>query len=170
MDQPRLVELGVLGLLAEERATLEGLKERFNHNFGRYQFAGHGTLDPAVERLADAGRVAGTGTYHITDQGEERLDELLREPVEAVHDPAHRPHLLLKLGFLHHLPEDAQRDALAALEDRFHETLSTWRDIATAHDEGVDHVGYRRELFDLQISLLATQREWVASLRESLDE
>jgi DNA-binding PadR family transcriptional regulator len=169
MDQRRIIELGVLGLLAERESTIDTLQERFNHNFGRHQFAGYGTLEPTIRRLLDEGYVTGTHSYAATERGRERLRELLSERVQAVDDPSHRPHLLVKLGFLHHLPPERQDEELADLEDRFHRAREKWLDAAAVHDDvDMEGTGYRRALIDLTIELLDAQLEWIRGLRRSL--
>jgi len=172
MDQRRLIELGVLGLLAEREASLDALRERFNHNFGRHQFAGYGTLRPTLDRLCEEGHAAGADSYRITTAGRDRLRELLAEDVPAVDDPAHRPHLLIKLGFLHHLPPTRQDEELAALEDKFHAAREKWVEAAAVHDDPeveMGDTGYRRELIELTVDLLDTQLDWLGRLRASLE-
>ena len=169
MDRSDTIELGVLGLLAEGEATVESLQKRFNHNFGRHQFAGRGTLDPTLDRLREEGYVIGSQVYSLTDQGRERLRSLLREPVAAVDDPEHRPHLLVKLGFLHHLPAEGRDAELAHLEDQFHEARNAWLETARMHNEEVDHDGFRLELVDLTVELLDTHLRWVRRLRDSAE-
>lgn len=170
MEQRQLTELGVLGFLNEREASLGTIQDRFNHNFGRHQFAGHGVLEPALARLREQGHVRGSPTYRITESGRDRLRELLREPVSDVADPTQRPHLLVKLGFLHHLPPSEQDDEVARLEDQFHRARAEWIDVANAHgaDEAA-HSGYRLELIELTIQLLDAQLEWIGELRCSIE-
>lgn len=169
MDRRPVIELGVLGLLAERDATATELKERFNHNFGRHQFAGHGTLGPTLDRLHEEEYLTGAQEYTLTERGRDRLRTLLREPVPAVDNPSHRPHLLVKLGFLHHLPPEDQAAELAYLEDQFHQARNSWVETLTMHEEEVtSHDGYRVELIELTVDLLDTQLEWVRRLRESV--
>lgn len=175
MQRDSVIELGVLGLLAERDASAADLQERFNHNFGRHQFVGRGRLDPTLARLRDRGHVteaytAAAGTCSLTERGRDRLETLLREPVAAVDDPAHRPHFLVKLGFLHHLPPDEQAAELAHLEDQFHEARNEWLDVAAMHREEVSsHESYRMELVELTADLLDTQLQWVQRLREEVE-
>lgn len=175
MQRDSVIELGVLGLLAERDASAADLQERFNHNFGRHQFVGRGRLDPTLARLRDSGHVTEAytdeaGTCSLTDRGHDRLLTLLREPVAAVDDPAHRPHFLVKLGFLHHLPADEQAEELAHLEDQFHEARNEWLDIAAMHREEVaPHESYRMELVELTADLLDAQLKWVRRLREGVE-
>lgn len=175
MQRDSVIELGVLGLLAERDASAADLQERFNHNFGRHQFVGRGRLDPTLARLRDRGHVtdayaAEAGTCSLTERGRDRLQTLLREPVAAVDDPAHRPHFLVKLGFLHLLPAEEQAAELAHLEDQFHEARNEWLDIATMHREEVaPHGSYRMELVELTADLLDAQLRWVRRLRDQVE-
>ncbi|WP_159900953.1 PadR family transcriptional regulator [Salinirussus salinus] len=175
MQRDSVIELGVLGLLAERDASAADLQERFNHNFGRHQFVGRGRLDPTLARLRDRGHVteaytAEAGTCALTERGRDRLQTLLRKPVAAVDDPSHRPHFLVKLGFLHHLPADEQAAELAHLEDQFHEARNEWLDVATMHREEVPpHESYRLELVELTADLLDAQLKWVRRLREEVE-
>ena len=175
MQRDSVIELGVLGLLAERDGAAADLQERFNHNFGRHQFVGRGRLDPTLARLRDSGHVteaytAEAGTCSLTDQGHDRLRTLLREPVAAVDDPAHRPHFLVKLGFLHHPPADEQAAELAHLEDQFHEARNEWLGIATMHREELpSHESYRMELVELTADLLDAQLRWVQRLRDQVE-
>ena len=174
MQRDSVIELGVLGLLAERDASAADLQERFNHNFGRHQFVGRGRLDPTLARLRDRGYVtqaytAEAGTCALTERGRDRLLALLREPVAAVDDPSHRPHFLVKLGFLHHLPADQQAEELRHLEDQFHEARNEWLDIAAMHREEVSaHDGYRLDLVELTADLLDAQLKWVRRLRDEI--
>jgi len=175
MKPDSVIELGVLGLLAERDDSAAALQERFNHNFGRHQFVGRGRLDPTLARLRDRGHVtdihtAEAGTCSITERGRDRLQTLLREPVTAVDDPSHHPHFLVKLGFLHHLPADEQAAELAHLEDQFHAARDEWLDIAAMHREEVStHEGYRLELVELTADLLDAQLRWVQRLRDDVE-
>jgi len=175
MQRDSVIELGVLGLLAERDASPADLQDRFNHNFGRHQFVGRGRLDPTLARLRESDHVtavhtAEAGTCSLTERGRDRLQTLLRGPVAAVDDPSHRPHFLVKLGFLHHLPPDEQAAELAHLEDQFHAARNEWLDIAATHREEVStHDGYRLDLIELTADLLDAQLRWVRRLREDVE-
>lgn len=177
MEPSQLAELGVLGLLAEEPADRRTVRERLQHNVGRYWTAGYGALEPAFERLQAADRIAmvsPTGAdgerhgieYTITERGRDRLRELLKEPIPDDGIPTRQPQFMLKLGFLHHLPAADQTDQLALLADQFEQARNRWIDIKTRHEGAVsDPPGYRRELQDLTIRLTDTYLEWLEELR-----
>ncbi|MDF9745540.1 helix-turn-helix transcriptional regulator [Natrinema salsiterrestre] len=177
MEPNRLAELGVLGVLAEESADRERVRDRLQHNVGRYWTAGHGALEPAFERLrADEHIVAVSPSgddgshrgveYAITDGGRNRLRELLKEPIPDDDIPTRQPQFMLKLGFLHHLSAAEQTDQLAALADQFERVRDRWVDIKTGHEDAVpDPRGYRRELQELTIRLTETYLEWVNDLQ-----
>lgn len=168
MEQRLAMKLGVLGFLNEGEATLKTIQKRFNHRFGRHQFAGHGALGPLMDRLREEGYIRGSDTYAITELGEEYFQTLLREPISDVTDPSYRPHFLVKLGFLHHLSQSDQREELAHLEDQFSQARSEWIKAANAHNEKkATNSGERLELIDLTIQIVDTQLEWIKKCRQS---
>ena len=176
MDASDLASLGILGVLAEEEtATVERIRERLQHNFGKYWAGSYGVLLPTVSRLTepDSGsepaveRVESDDTYAITERGFERLYDLLREPIEDVANPMNYPQFALKLGFLHHLPGDDQRAELAALEDRFEGARNHYVELRDLHGDEFDAPrGYRRELFSLRAMVLDDHLQWLRSLRK----
>ena len=167
MEQQRVLRLGVLGILNEDESTLNTIQKRFNHRFGRHQFAGYGALEPVIKRLCEDGYITGTISYSITESGRSHLRTLLCEPVSDVSNPNNRPHLLLKLGFIHHLPHDSQYEELAHLEDQFDQQRLKWMERATTHTE-MTHSENRPDLIDLTIRLMETQLEWIRECRQSL--
>ncbi len=179
MEPNRLAELGVLGILTEESADAETVRERLRHNFSRYWTAGYGALEPTLERLREDGHVAAVTSvtagrreteYAITDDGRERLRTLLNEPIPEDEIPMGGPRLVLTLGFLHHLPADERSERFAALIDRFERARSRWNDVKTAHEEtGAEPAGYRRDLQELAIRLIDTYCLWLTDLRDELE-
>lgn len=143
-DPRHLMELGALGILAEESADKPTVRERLQHNFSRYWTASHGMLDPTIERLRTAEHIAMISPmtveeeppateYEITERGRERLQELLGEPIDADIVAARHPHFMLKVGFPHHLPPAEQDEQLAALADIFEQARNRWMDIKATH-------------------------------------
>lgn len=176
METSRLVELGVLGFLAEESADIRTVRERFKHNFGRYLTVSYGALGPAFERLEAADHVSMVSItderrrteYEITERGRDRLRALLREPIPDEIGPARQPHLVVKVGFLHHLPEEERTDKLAALVDQFERARNRWMDVKATHTDAVsDSPGYRRDLQELNVRLYDTYLEWLDELEGS---
>lgn len=182
MDTRELAELGVLGSLAEESpATRKGIQDRLQHSFGRYWGAGSGALWPAVDDLDEAGCLERLPpersvdnhpgeAYALTDSGRERLGELVRQPVDDFGLGA-RSHLMMKLGFLHHLPPDERAAELASLADAAQTARARLVEVRDDHDEQVadhDQYGFRRELLDLRLRILDVFLEWLSARRESV--
>lgn len=177
MEQRELASLAILGILAEkERATVKTVHEKLRHNFGRYWGASTGILVPTVNQLNDDGYVKTTdsttqaATYKITDEGRNHLQSLLTKPIEDVSHPSFRAHLMMKLGFLHHLSIDGQQAEIRALKDQLKTAREELRTIDAAHEAEVDdreRVGYRQELIDLRVRILDTFLEWLDAIEPS---
>ncbi|ELY38924.1 PadR family transcriptional regulator [Natronorubrum tibetense] len=177
MEQRELASLAILGILAEkERATVKTVHEKLRHNFGRYWGASTGILVPTVNQLNDDGYVKTTdsttqaATYKITDEGRNHLQSLLTKPIEDVSHPSFRAHLMMKLGFLHHLSIDGQQAEIRALKDQLKTAREELRTIDAAHESEVDdreRVGYRQELIDLRVRILDTFLEWLDAIEPS---
>jgi DNA-binding PadR family transcriptional regulator len=140
-------------------------------------------LVPAVSRLQEDGSVTiasdvdetfpgdadGSQAYAITDSGRERLQELLQRPVAALDDPTERHKLMIKLGFIHHLPPADRAGELDTLIDRFYGFRQEWTEALEAHDEATmapfDAHGYRVKLVELSIEILDTIIRWLEEIR-----
>ncbi|MFC7157480.1 helix-turn-helix transcriptional regulator [Halomarina halobia] len=168
MEPDEIAELGVLGILAEEDASLPRIRERLQHGFGRHWTAGHGTLGPTLSRLEGAGRVGRDGeTYALTREGRERLLSLLRRPIDDVLDPTQRRHLRMKIGFLHHLPPRERDEELARLEDQFYRAREERTAVYRAHERQLGpERSYRRDMQELTVRLLDVHLEWIRELRD----
>lgn len=92
MEQSQLTKLGILGVLAEESADIRTIRRQLQHNFSRYWTAGHGALDPTIERLRTNNYIVvdpsettnkeiSITEYKITEKGHTRLQELLQQPI-----------------------------------------------------------------------------------------
>lgn len=160
--------LGVLGIFAEQDATHQEMRDRLQHNFGRYVTAGYGALKPAISDLREDQLIKYTdGRYSIEQKGRTYLRTLLRESIEDVRDPTQKPHLFMKLGFLHHLSEKEQEDELATLEDQFQQARDKWVAIHDQHKQAISSSqGYRREILDLDIRTFDVYLNWVKNIRE----
>lgn len=178
MRANELAELGVLCVLNEEAAlSKQEIQEKLRHNFGRYWQVSNGVLWPAIERLEEDERLdrhvdAGDGgervKYSIADRGVDRLQELLREPIEDAFQLHRRHVLIMKLGALHHLPDDEQDTQLQRLQKRAESAHDYALTIRREHAERVDDsdkYGHRRELLDLRIRILEELIDWLESIR-----
>jgi len=187
-----LVEVAILGFLNEwNQLSIDTLSDRLRHNFGPFWTFGYGTLLPAVSELEDRGHVrlvtggedtfpeteeteAGTDeseyTYEITAEGRERLQELLRQPLADVEDPKQRYRVIIKLGFIHHLPPEDQAAEFGRLIDRFTTFRTEYEEVRDDHDRETmadfDRHGYRVELIDLSIEMIDTLVDWLERHRE----
>lgn len=168
MDQKELAEVGVLGTLQDDDpATLEGIHSRLRDNFRRYWGYGYGVLSPARDRLLEVGHIepAATGDerYVITTSGVDRLRDLLRSPLEegTVIDIDQRHRLVIRVGFLHHLPPGDQADVLAEMEDRLREERESWLQRFSAADGDADTRGYRADMADLIVRIIDSHLEWI---------
>jgi DNA-binding PadR family transcriptional regulator len=177
MNPSKMADMGVLCMLEEEPGlTKAELRERLQHNFGRYWSAGTGVVWSAIDRLEDEAlierEVKNTGneppTFAITDAGNERLESLILEPVEDLFHPIQRPMLMMKLGSLHHLPEEKQREVIGRFQDEALEARDRIRTIQRSHDEAIDdhqRYGYRRDMFDLRLRLVDEILDWLESIQ-----
>jgi DNA-binding PadR family transcriptional regulator len=177
MNPSKMADMGVLCMLEEEPGlTKAELRERLQHNFGRYWSAGTGVVWSAIDRLEDEAlierEVKNTGneppTFAITDAGNERLESLILEPVEDLFHPIQRPMLMMKLGSLHHLPQAKQREVIGRFQDEALEARDRIRTIQRSHDEAIDdhqRYGYRRDMFDLRLRLVDEILDWLESIQ-----
>lgn len=173
MDQRDLASLGVLGVLAEEDgATIDRIHEKLKHNFGRYWGASTGILAPTLSALENDGlveltRVEQSWGYTLTAAGRERLRALLKQPVQDVSHELFHPHLLMKVGFAHHLPTADRRAEIAELQAQLREERDQIRTVQLEHDDAAtEHTGYRGDLFELQIRIIDTCSDWLAELTD----
>lgn len=173
MEQRDLATLGILGVLAEkERETVQNIHDTLQHNFGRYWGASTGILGPTMTRLEERGHVElklvdGTGTYQITESGGHRLQSLLREPLEDVSGSPLQAPLVMKFGFLHHLPPTEQRHEIDALTDQLRTARAELVDVRSRHKTAVDDerdTGYRGDLIRLRIFVLDALLEWLDTI------
>lgn len=178
MNSSELAELGVLCVLNEEETlSREGIKDKLRHNFGRYWQVSDSALWPAIKRLEDDGRLhrdvdsnadGEWVLYSIAESGTDRLQELLREPIDDIFQLHRRHILMMKLGSLHHLSDDEQETQLKRLQERAERARENAQTIRREHAERVDsrgEYGYRRELLDLRISILEELIDWIGSIR-----
>lgn len=179
-----LVEVAILGFLNEwNQSSIDTIYERLKHNFGPFWTFGYGTLLPAVSELEENGhvRLVADGEdgfpdakeeypYAITDAGRERLRELLTEPLADIEDPEQRYRVIIKLGFIHHLPPEEQAEEFDRLIDRFMSFRTEYEEIRDHHDPETmadfDRHGYRVELIDLSIEMIDTLVDWLERHRE----
>lgn len=177
MNPSKMADMGVLCMLKEEPGlTKAELRERLQHNFGRYWGAGTGVVWSSIDRLEDEALIEraaeGAGTdppaFAITDAGEERLESLILEPAEDLFHPMQRPMLMMKLGSLHHLPEENQRQVIDRFRDEALDARDRIKTIQRSHDDAIsdhDRYGYRRDMFDLRLRIVDEIIDWLEGLQ-----
>lgn len=124
-----MLELAILGFLAEGSLPGHELRRRVSHLTGYTRPVSDGSLYPAISRLAKAGLLerradprAGAGRFvlSLTEAGRAEMLERLREPAE--HEITDHTRFYTVLSFLSLLPEVAEqhtvlRRRLAFLEE-----------------------------------------------------
>lgn len=112
-----MLELSILGFLAEEPLHGYELKERIKALNGHVRPVSDGALYPAITRLVTAGKLsqhtepgssaAPRRILSLTDQGREDLLERLRRPKQA--EITDQVRFNTVLAFLRHLPDPGSR-------------------------------------------------------------
>ncbi|MET8945600.1 PadR family transcriptional regulator [Streptomyces sp. NPDC004542] len=115
-----MLELSILGFLAEEPLHGYELKERITALSGHVRPVSDGALYPAINRLVAAGRLDeraedGAGAARrrmlsLTEAGRADLLERLRHPKQA--DITDQARFNTVLAFLRHLPDPAEQAAV----------------------------------------------------------
>ncbi|MFJ8142412.1 PadR family transcriptional regulator [Streptomyces sp. NPDC096013] len=114
-----MLELAILGFLAEGPLPGHELRRRITHLTGYSRPVSDGTLYPAINRLTKAGLIerrpapeAGGGRYvlNLTAQGREDMLRRLRDPAE--HEITDFSRWFTILAFLSLLPDSAEQHAV----------------------------------------------------------
>ncbi|MFG2057117.1 PadR family transcriptional regulator [Micromonospora sp. NPDC048930] len=171
-----MLELAILGLLAEQPLHGYDLKRRVAQLTGHVRPIADGTLYPAIKRLERAGwltrraepgsRAAPRQMLVLTEQGRAELRRRLAEPEEVEISDENRWFTLL--AFLRHLDDPAARDAVLRRRLAFLSTPSSffYEGDRPVRAEELDDP-YRRGLLTIA---RATTRAELAWLRETLGE
>ncbi|APX97736.1 PadR family transcriptional regulator [Natronorubrum daqingense] len=176
MEQRELASLAVLGVLAEESvATVDQIHDTLRHRHGRYWGASTGILVPTISQLEEDGHVSavaadGSYGYEITADGRDHLQSLLDRPIDDVSHPSARSHLMVKLGFLHHLPVERRRAALRELQEQVLETRDHLLTVKSRHGEEPSESSApptRGSLLDLRLLILDAVLEWLEEFEVS---
>ena len=172
-----LAEVGILGMLNEQNSlSADMITDRLQHNFSKYWGFSRGVLSSAIANLKEEEYITlsinseeSKYVYYITPEGKDRLHRLIREPFETdeAFNFSNRHHVLIRLGFLHHLPEEEQTAVLNTLEDRLAVEREQWVEIQQMHERERPNdaqTGYRQDLIQLNITMLDALLEWVKGL------
>jgi len=170
-----MLELAILGFLAEGPLPGHELRRRVSDLTGYTRPVSDGTLYPAINRLAKAGLLerradprAGAGRYMLTltEAGRADMLERLREPAD--HEITDFTRFYTVLSFLSHLPDIAEQHAVLRRRLAFLEEPVSFfydGDRPLRAEEVSDP--YRRGLL---LTARATSRAERAWLREVLGE
>ncbi len=114
MPRTSQTELAVLGALSVEPMTGYGLRAAITDTLGHFWHESFGQIYPTLKTLEADGLVeregtTGSGAFHITAAGEERLRSLLAEPFNP---PPARDPLLLRLFFARHVSPELTRERI----------------------------------------------------------
>ncbi|WP_333735865.1 PadR family transcriptional regulator [Streptomyces sp. IBSBF 2806] len=169
-----MLEIAILGFLAEGPLPGHELRRRITHLTGYSRPVSDGTLYPAINRLTKAGLIerrpapeAGGGRYvlNLTAAGREDMLRRLREPAE--HEITDFSRWFTILAFLSLLPESPQRHAVLRRRLDFLETPASFfydGDTPLRAEQVSDP--YRRGML---LTARATSRAERAWLHEVLD-
>nr|WSY50851.1 PadR family transcriptional regulator [Streptomyces sp. NBC_00886] len=170
-----MLELAILGFLAEGPLPGHELRRRVSDLTGYTRPVSDGTLYPAINRLAKAGLLerradprAGAGRYmlSLTEAGRAEMLERLRKPAD--HEITDFTRFYTVLSFLSHLPDIAEQHAVLRRRLAFLEEPVSFfydGDRPLRAEEVADP--YRRGLL---LTARATSRAERAWLREVLGE
>ncbi len=168
-----VIELMILGFLAEGSLHGYDLRRRMEELHGFTRPISFGTLYPAIARMVSAGFVrqeagpgkaaAGRITLHLTEAGRAALYERLRSASGTDITDGHR--FMVVLAFLSFLPERAERDAV--LQRRL-DFLSQPASFFYENGRGLraDDVAdpYRRGILVSARATSRTERDWLTEM------
>ncbi|MEV6510118.1 PadR family transcriptional regulator [Streptomyces sp. NPDC051642] len=170
-----MLELAILGFLAEGPLPGHELRRRISDLTGYTRPVSDGTLYPAINRLAKAGLLerradprAGAGRYMLSLTAAGRADMLERLRKPADHEITDFTRFYTVLSFLSHLPDIAEQHAVLRRRLAFLEEPVSFfydGDRPLRAEEVADP--YRRGLL---LTARATSRAERAWLREALGE
>ncbi|SCL39011.1 transcriptional regulator, PadR family [Micromonospora rhizosphaerae] len=168
-----MLELAILGFLAERPLHGYDLKRRVAHLTGHVRPIADGTLYPAIKRLERAGLLTrrpepGAGaaprqTLVLTDAGRAELDRRLREPDELEISDENRWFTLL--AFLRHLDDPAARERVLRRRLAFLRTPSSffYDGDRPVRAEALDDP-YRRGLLTIARATSRAELRWLAEM------
>ncbi|WP_285597824.1 PadR family transcriptional regulator [Kineosporia sp. NBRC 101731] len=168
-----MLELAILGFLAEGPTHGYELRRRVAHLSGYARPVSDGSLYPAIQRMVKSGWIArelmpgaGATARHvltITSPGRERLQERLRDPERL--DITNMARFLVILAFLSQLPDVGEQHAVLRQRLDFLEGDGSFfydGDRPVRADEVVDP--YRRGMFVVATATSRTEQEWLRSV------
>ncbi|MGW0764876.1 PadR family transcriptional regulator [Streptomyces sp. NPDC002676] len=169
-----MLELSILGFLADEPLHGYELKERIKALSGHVRPVSDGALYPAINRLVAAGKLeqrteegasaAPRRVLSLTEKGRTELLERLRNPKPA--EITDHVRFNTVLAFLHHLPERAEQAAVLRRRLTFLETPASffYRDGAPVRAEEAGDL-FREGMLRVARATGEAERAW---LREAI--
>ncbi|MGV9456512.1 PadR family transcriptional regulator [Streptomyces sp. NPDC003635] len=173
-----MLELSILGFLAEEPLHGYELKERITALSGHVRPVSDGALYPAITRLTKAGLLdqrtepgvsaAPRRTLSLTEEGRAELLERLRHPKQAEITDQVRFNTLL--AFLRHLPEPAEQAAVLRRRLEFLRTPSSffYREGEPVRAEEAGDL-FRQGMLRVARATGTAERTWLAEAIEELE-
>jgi DNA-binding PadR family transcriptional regulator len=174
-----VLELSILGFLAEQPLHGYELKERIKALSGHVRPVSDGALYPAITRLVTAGKLdqrtePGTSAaprrvLSLTEAGREELLERLRHPKQTEITDQVRFNTLL--AFLRHLPDRGEQAAVLRRRLDFLETPASF-----FYEEGkplrAEEAGdlFRQGMLRVARATGAAEREWLREAIALLDQ
>ncbi|MEU5538313.1 PadR family transcriptional regulator [Streptomyces sp. NPDC020362] len=170
-----MLELSILGFLAEEPLHGYELKERITALSGHVRPVSDGALYPAINRLVAAGKLdqrtedgasaAQRRVLSLTGPGRADLLERLRRPKQV--EITDHVRFNTVLAFLHHLPDPDEQAAVLRRRLDFLQTPSSffYRDGEPVRAEETGDL-FRQGMLRVARATGAAEREW---LREAIE-
>ncbi|WP_406127647.1 PadR family transcriptional regulator [Streptomyces sp. NBC_00989] len=174
-----MLELSILGFLAEQPLHGYELKERIKALSGHVRPVSDGALYPAITRLVTAGKLdqhteegasaAPRRVLSLTGKGREDLLERLRHPKPA--EITDHVRFNTVLAFLRHLPDPHEQAAVLRRRLDFLETPASffYRDGEPVRAEQSGDL-FRQGMLRVARATGAAEREWLAEAISQLDQ
>lgn len=174
-----MLELSILGFLAEQPLHGYELKERIKALSGHVRPVSDGALYPAITRLVTAGKLdqhteEGTSAaprrvLSLTERGREDLLERLRHPRQ----PEITDHVRFNtvLAFLRHLPDRREQADVLRRRLEFLQTPASffYRNGEPVRAEETQDL-FRQGMLRVARATGAAEREWLAEAIDQLDQ
>ena len=172
MYAEQVLELAILGFLAEGPLHGYELRRKVAQLSGYTRPVSDGSLYPAIARLvrdglldrrAEKGKAAQRNVLSLTDAGRTDLRRRLREPAQV--DLTDLTRFLVVLAFLHLLPEAGERDAVLRRRLEFLEQPASFfydGDVPLRQSDVTDP--YREGLFVIARAASTAERRWLGQM------
>jgi DNA-binding PadR family transcriptional regulator len=174
-----VLELSILGFLAEEPLHGYELKERIKALSGHVRPVSDGALYPAISRLVTAGKLdqhtedgvsaAPRRVLSLTEQGREDLLERLRRPKQT--EITDQVRFNTVLAFLRHLPDRREQAAVLRRRLEFLQTPTSffYEGGEPVRAEAADDL-FRQGMLRVARATGKAEREWLREAIELLDQ